>query len=195
MIGDEQCQNKTDKELVGLTLENQGYFLYLIKRYEKKLLNYIIRISGISKEEAEDVLQETFIKIYQNLNDFDHGLEFSSWVYRIAHNQTISNYRKNKARPQSVFLNPEDNFLKNLASKLDIKKEVERKFLKKDINKILEKLDVKYREVLILKFLEEKNYKEISDILKKPIGTVATRINRAKKQFREVAERMNVRLK
>lgn len=194
MIRDEQCQNKTDEELVNLTLENQGYFLYLIKRYEKKLLNYIIRISGVAKEEAEDILQEAFIKIYQNLNDFDSGLKFSSWAYRIIHNQTISTHRKNKVRPQNIFLNPENDFLKSLASDLDLTKEVDLEFLKKNINKILENLNAKYREILILKFLEQKSYKEMSDILKKPMGTIATLINRAKKQFLEEINKQNIKL-
>ncbi|MBU4332335.1 sigma-70 family RNA polymerase sigma factor [Patescibacteria group bacterium] len=195
MLKNGDHESKTDEELVALTLENQGYFLYLIKRYEKKLLNYIIRISGVSKEEAEDILQETFIKIYQNLNDFDTSLKFSSWAYRIAHNQTISNHRKNKARPQNIFLDPENDFLENLASDLDLKQEIDLDFLKKNINEILARIDEKYREILVLKFLEQKSYKEISDILKKPMGTVATLINRAKEQFREVAEKVNIQLR
>lgn len=185
MIKHEEVKGKTDEELVGLTLENQGYFLYLIERYEKKLLNYIIRISGVRREEAEDILQEVFIKIYQNLNDFDTGLKFSSWVYRITHNVTISTFRKKQARPQSIFLEEEDDFLENIASKLDLEKEIDLEFLKENINNILGELRPEYREILILKFLEQKSYKEISDIFKKPMGTIATLISRAKKQFKE----------
>lgn len=180
---------KTDVKLVALTLKNQENFKEIINRYEQKLFAYIRRISSFSPEEAEDVLQEVFIKVYQNLNDFDQSLKFSSWIYRIAHNQTISNYRKIKARPQGYDMEEKDNFLNSIASDLDIEKNIDNKMLRKNIDQVLARIDIKYREVLILKFLEEKDYKEISDILKKPMGTVATLINRAKKKFREEIEK------
>ena len=189
-----EATSKTDKELVELTLENHDYFLHLINRYEKKLLNYIIRISGVMHEEAEDILQEVFIKIYQNLNDFDASLKFSSWAYRIAHNMTINHYRKKQARPQSVFLDPENDFLENIASELNLEQEVDLEFLRENINKILNDLRQEYREILVLKFLEQKSYKEISDILKKPIGTVGTLVNRAKKQFQDELKNRNFKL-
>lgn len=179
----EQYQDKTDEELVVLTLKNQDCFLYLMRRYEKKLSRYIMRISNVDKDEAEDILQETFIRTYQNLNDFDTSLKFSSWIYRITRNQAISNYRKTKTRPQQTALDADN--LRHLASDLDIVRETDSKYLKDNIYHILNKMEMKYREVLILKFLEEKEYKEISDILKKPMGTIATLINRAKKQFKE----------
>jgi RNA polymerase sigma-70 factor, ECF subfamily len=185
---------KTDEELVSLVLADKDYFLYLMRRYERKLLVYILRISSFNRDEAEDILQEVFIKIYENLNDFDPNLKFSSWAYRITHNQVISNYRKTKVRPQAVSLDLNDKILANLSSDLDIEKKVEGDYLRKVIKKILANLDIKYREVLILKFLEEKSYQEISDILKKPMGTVATLINRAKKEFREELERQKIKI-
>lgn len=200
MIEEEQCQNpagngasKSDEELVKLTLENQGYFLYLIKRYETKLLSYILRISGVSHEEAEDILQNVFIKVYQNLNEFDKSLKFSSWIYRITHNEVISNYRKNKVRPQSVEVELDNKILDKLISDLDIEREIDKQYLRRNISEVLIAMDKKYREVLILKFLEEKDYKEISDIIKKPMGTVATFINRAKKQFKQELNKQNIK--
>ena len=62
----EDYAKKTDKELVNLSLEKRDHFVFLIKRYEQKLLRYIMRISGLRKEDVEDVLQDVFIKIYQN---------------------------------------------------------------------------------------------------------------------------------
>ncbi len=178
-------QDKTDEELIILTLKDQNNFLYLMKRYEAKLLRYVMRISNLNKDEAEDIVQDVFIKTYQNINDFDSSLKFSSWVYRIAHNQVISNYRKIKVRPKTFILNDDSNFLENLASDFDLDKEIDLKYLKHNVNNTLNKLDTKYREVLILRFLEDKDYREISDILKKPMGTVATLINRAKEQFKK----------
>jgi len=194
MPKDKNFREKTDEELVNLALVSKDYFLYLMRRYEGKLLAFILRISSFSHDDAEDILQEVFIKIYENLNDFDTNLKFSSWAYRITHNQVISHYRKAKARPQAVSLDLNDKILANLSSDLDIRKEIDINYFRKNVKKVLANLDIKYREVLILKFLEEKSYKEISDILKKPMGTVATLINRAKKEFREELDRQKIKI-
>ena len=67
----EKCHKMTDGELVKLTLKNQEYFRYIIERYDDKLLRYILRISSMSREDAEDVLQDVFISVYKNLNGFE----------------------------------------------------------------------------------------------------------------------------
>jgi RNA polymerase sigma-70 factor, ECF subfamily len=182
-----------DEELVKLTLENQSFFSFLIKRYEKKLTRYIVRISGSSPEDAEDILQDVFIKAYRNLYGFDQNLKFSSWIYRIAHNQVISHYRRGLARPQTEPLDLDDRTIRRLASDMDIKAETDNKILRGNIDRILSKLDMKYREVLILKFLEDKDYQAISDITEKPIGTIATLINRGKQKFREEMEKQEIK--
>ncbi|MDD5463537.1 MAG: sigma-70 family RNA polymerase sigma factor [Candidatus Moranbacteria bacterium] len=176
---------KTDEQLVALTLKDENFYAILIERYEEKLTRYILRISGGSKEDVEDTLQDVFISAYKNLNDFDPDLKFSSWIYRIAHNKVISHFRKITARPKTVTYEGDGQLLNILASDLDIARDLERKYTGEEVRNILEELDEKYKEVLVLKFLEEKDYKEISDILEKPMGTVATLINRAKKQFKE----------
>jgi len=186
---------KTDEELVALTLEDQRVFAHIIDRYQSKLSRYIRRISGLSNDDIEDVLQDVFIKVYNNLNAFDPRLKFSSWIYRIAHNSVISNFRKTKSRPQSITFEGDDQFLENITSGFDLEKEVDLKSDKKIIISIISSLDQKYKEVLELKFLEEKDYQEISDILKKPIGTIGTLINRAKKKFRRELEKKNIILK
>jgi len=185
MLNNQNYNKKTDIELVALALEDQDNFLFLAKRYEDRLLRYIKRISGFDNEEAEDVLQDVFIKVYQNLNSFDDSLKFSSWIYRITHNQVISHHRKIKARPEHYPGELNEEILHNLAGNLDVAKEMDNQYLRQNVNKILANLDFKYREILILRFLEERNYREISDILKKPAGTVATLLNRAKKRFED----------
>ena len=185
MASQENYQNLTDEELVALTLKDQESFIYLIERYERKLLNYIRKITNVDEDEAKDILQDSFIKVYSNLNDFDLDLKFSSWIYRIVRNQVISNYRKKSARPQTISFEVENNILENIASDLDIEKEVELIQLREKIFEALNRLDRKYKEVIVLKFFEEKEYHEISDIIKKPMGTVATLINRAKKKLKE----------
>lgn len=177
------CDQKTDSELVRLTLGNQIFFQCIMKRYEDPLKRYIRRISGFSEAEAEDILQEVYIKTFLNLNDFDNSLKFSSWIYRITRNEVISDYRKTKARPQGNSILVEDDWLNNLPDEMDIQAEIATKFEVEKIKSALEKIDLKYREVIILRYLEEKSYREISDIIKKPEGTVATLLNRAKKRL------------
>ncbi len=188
MFDKNKCSDKKDEELVALTLKNQDFFACLVERYEPKLMRYIRRISASTQEDAEDLLQEIFVKVYRNLNDFDPDLKFSSWIYRIAHNQVISQWRKSKSRPQVVKFEADEDFLKFIAAEGDLARDTERKFAAEDVRKMLENLDDKYKEVLVLKFLEGKDYQEISDILEKPLGTVSTLINRAKKQYAIIAK-------
>lgn len=194
MLEFSQSQNISDEELVKLTLESQDNFLYLVDRYKAKLLNYIRRLTNIDPEDAEDILQEVFIKVYLNLNDFNNDLKFSSWIYRITHNQVISSHRKLKARPEGYSVNIDDDAARSLAADIDIVAGTDAHILQANINSILKKLEPKYRDILVLKFLEEKNYQEISDIIKKPLGTVASTMNKAKQEFRQELERQNLKL-
>lgn len=175
----------SDQELVRLTLVDQNYFTQIIIRYKFKLLNYLRRITGLSYEDAEDVLQDVFLKAYLNLNSFDSSFKFSSWIYALAHNQAISNHRKLKARAEGYKLDLKAEVIERIASDFNLINEIDKKISKQKINETLEKIELKYREVLVLKFLEEKSYEEISDILKKPVGTVGSLINQAKKEFKK----------
>lgn len=180
----DKCQGKTDEELVLLTKKNTRYYSCLINRYEEKIKRYILRLSGAEKETLEDILQEIFLKVYINLNSFNQELKFSSWLYRIAHNETISHWRRNKVLKYNSTSFDELDFLKNILG--DGKNMEDQVYWKIDGEKAvraLENLDGKYRDILILAFLEDKSYQEISEILKKPIGTVGTLISRAKKRL------------
>ncbi|MFA4871943.1 MAG: sigma-70 family RNA polymerase sigma factor [Patescibacteria group bacterium] len=190
----ENCDQKTDEELVVLALKDQGYFLYIMKRYTHRLLGYIIRMSGLSEEDAEDLLQDVFIKVYRNLNNFDQTQKFSSWIYSIARHQAISNFRKLKSRPKSVTWDNDDEFLKNISSDFSLETELDGNLNQEMIEQVLNALDYKYKEVLALKFIEGRDYKEIADIIKKPMGTVATLINRAKRKFKEEFKKQNIKL-
>lgn len=179
---------KSDVQLVKLALKDQEALSFLIDRYEERLLRYIRRFSGLSQESAEDVLQEVFIKIYKNLNDFDTTLKFSSWAYRITHNETLNYIRKNRNK-KTVSLENDDavSLIEILESDANVREEVAKKELSERVRKVLTELPTKYREILILRFIEDLDYTEISDILKKPIGTVGTLLNRAKTQFKQLA--------
>lgn len=178
--------NKTDQELVNLTLENQDHFLHIVNRYQQKLLSFILRISNVAPDEAHDLLQEVFIKVYKNLNGYDPSLKFSSWIYRITRNHVISNYRKIKNKPQVLSWEVDEESLSSLTAEINIEKSTDQALLREQLAESLEKLKPKYREVLILRYFEEKSYDEISDIIKKPRGTVGTLINRAKTQLQAI---------
>ncbi|HXK37507.1 MAG TPA: RNA polymerase sigma factor [Candidatus Paceibacterota bacterium] len=175
------CTLNSDEELVTLALQNSDWFFCLAKRYEEKLARYIARISGGHKEDVEDTLQDVFVKTYQNLNSFDTRLKFSSWIYRIAHNESISAMRKRSVRP---VVHLEDEDMQKFAGTLDIEKDINNIFDREIINSILALMDQKYAEVLTLRYLEEKDYIEIADILQKPISTVGNLISRGKKLFK-----------
>jgi len=186
------CEGLTDEDLVRKSLQNIEYFACLFERYEKKLVRYILRISSFSPEEANDILQEAFIKIWVNLNKFDDNLKFSSWAYRIVHNTVVSEWKKSRSFGKDRNIKIDEEVFKNLPSEFDL---VEKSYEKDKIaiiHKILNSLPERYKDVLVLRFLEGKNYNEISDILKKPLGTIATLIHRAKKAFRKEADKKDI---
>lgn len=175
---------QTDEELVRLSLSNKEQFGLLVERYAPKLRAYIGRISSLHNEDTEDILQETFVRVYQNLNDFDASLKFSSWIYRIAHNQTMTFFRKRRARPEGHSALLGDTELAMLASESDVLKESAQSYDAEKLQEVLRKLPQEQYEILVLRFFEHKSYDEISDILSLAPGTVATRINRAKARVR-----------
>lgn len=183
----EDYSSFSDNELVLLALKNQAIFAILMNRYSEKLTRYAQRISNLRTEEVEDVIQEVFIKVYKNLNDFESDLRFSSWIYRITHNQVISHHRAKNARPQTVEI--DDALANRLRAEVDLTKEIISQDLKVEIATLLAKLKPIHREILVLRFFEEKSYEEISDILKKPSGSVATLIYSAKKELKEKYEK------
>ena len=174
-----------DAELVRLSLADPDRFSYIISRYQESLARYIRRLGANSTEDTEDILQEVFLKVYLNLNDFNPDLKFSSWIYRIAHNQVISHFRKRQARPEAHSLPIDSEGLQLLADDMALDHQSDIHLRQEGILAALRQIDSKYQEILILKFFEDKSYQEISDILKKPAGTVASLLNRAKKSLKE----------
>ena len=194
MLETSQAENLSDEELVSLCIKNQDYYAYIIHRYKNKLFYYIRRITNVSETDIEDLLQEIFLKAYLNLNDFDANYKFSSWLYSIAHNQVISNYRKLQARPESKSFSLDDDDARKIAANIDHERDIDNNIKKELMFKTLDKITPKYREILILKFIEEKSYQEISDIIKKPMGTVASMLNKAKQEFKKELEKNKINI-
>lgn len=189
---------RMDAKLVQDALRESDAFGRIIEKYQEPLKRYIRRLARPSQDEVEILLQDIFIKAYENLNDFDQDLTFSSWIYRIAHNESIDYLRKNKRRGASLddaaYDDDSITLIDTIASNEDLASDADKEYLKKNIGLVLDDLDPKYRSVLVLKFLEDKNYDEISDILRKPPGTIATLIHRAKKEFKRLADEKGVGL-
>ena len=188
MFLDKSEQN--DIDLIKQTLENQDNFSLIIERYESRLRRYIRRITNIRNEDIDDLLQDIFISVYQNLNSFNQDLQFSSWVYRIAHNKTINNWKKYKNEISNISVEENLSFVESVFNHSHVIDDLEKEENIILINEALKNIDKKYYEVLVLKFLEGKDYSEISDILEKPMGSIATLINRGKKQLKKEIEKI-----
>lgn len=161
--------------------EDQRLYSEIIKRYQNKLSHYL-RKFVYNPDELEDVLQVVFIKTYRNLFNFNTHKKFSSWIYKIAHNEAINHIKKNSANHQISLDKVEYQIIdKNL----DLDDDFDRALLKEQAESSLSLLKLKYREPLILFYLEQKSYEEISDILRIPRNTVGTLISRGKEILRK----------
>jgi RNA polymerase sigma-70 factor (ECF subfamily) len=175
----------SDQDAVRATLKDANAFTTLVERYQQPLMRYIRRLGIDDEDAAKDILQESFIKAYTNLNDFDFRYAFSAWMYRITHNETMSHFRRLRSRPHVVRNEADLAIFELIADELDIAKETDAKLSGEAITKALEGMKSEYRDVLVLRFFEGKSYEEISDILRLPAGTVATHLARAKRELRQ----------
>lgn len=175
----------SDEELMFLVLKDKELFTHIVGRYEKKLFRYVNRITNVSKEDIEDILQDVFVKAYVNMNSFNNSLKLSSWLYRITYNEVVSRHRKTKVRPEGNYINLEEGDIMQFCDIFCIEKDIHVSQIKGFIEEALGCIDFKYRQVLMLKFLEDRSYLEISDIIKKPPGTVATLIHRGKVKLKK----------
>ena len=155
----------------------QELFSELLARYEAKILRYTKKFLKEAKD-SEDIVQDVFIKTYRNIQSFDTSRKFSSWLYRIAHNECINFLKKKQV--ESVPMFDLDVFFPHIAHQ-EHTDEVNNQELKEILESSLKKLDVKYREPLVLCYIEGFDYKEIADILHIPVATVGVRLTRGKR--------------
>ncbi len=178
-------KEKTDEELAQLTQQKKKEaFGVLVTRYEEKLLRYGKRFL-FNYESIEDAVQNVFIKTYRNIQSFDNSKKFSSWIYRIAHNEFVNIIKRSK---KESFLFFDADTILSFPGKDNILKEIETKEEKKYLEQYLNKLKTKYREPLILYYFEDKNYEDISEILEIPISTVGIRLKRGRNQIKKFYE-------
>lgn len=168
-------ENLSDADLVTKTLQNPDNYALIIDRFEEQILRYIARMTASPHEEIEELGQIVFIKAYRSLNGFDIRLKLSSWLYRIAHNVCVDFLRKNSKRAH-VSLDAEDEYsqalIEKIASSENISFHLSQDAQKEGVRAIVKILPEKYKTVILLFFIEDKSYEEISDILQIPVNTV-----------------------
>lgn len=174
--------NPSDTSLaISLQAGHMTALTTIIHRYQSPLLRYVNYLGADHQD--QDIVQDTFIKVYKNINSYNPGRPFSSWIYRIAHNTAISALRTHH------YTLPWDDYLDRFIKQEPIDS-FEADMQKAQVKKCLAHLPLRYRAPLSLYYLENKSYTEIMDILRLPQGTVSARINRAKKQMRELCQKI-----
>ena len=173
------------------SLHDPKAFAFIVRRYEPPLGRYLRRLLAWNSQHVEDVLQEVFLKAYVNLNDYDPTRLFSPWIYRIAHNEAISLLRKRRVESQHI--SGEDGLLllDRLRDGTDSERDIDASRLEQKLRTAIAGLDRKYRDVIVLRYLEEKSYDEIADILHLPMGTVATLVSRGKQRLRKALDALD----
>ncbi|MFA6495139.1 MAG: sigma-70 family RNA polymerase sigma factor [Candidatus Paceibacterota bacterium] len=161
-------------------------FGVLVERYEARLHRYAKKFL-LDGDEGADAVQEAFIKAYVNIQSFDAARKFSSWIYRIAHNECINAIKKKRGKI-TLSLPDFDVLLPHLVAQETTSDEMERKQMRQELDQSLEKLDAKYREPLVLYYFEELDYQEIADVLGIPTATVGVRLRRGREALRRVIE-------
>ncbi len=176
----------SDEQLVEkICIGDSELYREIVGRYQERLIRYVSYLVG-DQDLAADAAQQAFIKAFINLKGFDRKKKFSSWIYRIAHNEAINLVKKEKRK---VSLEDGSLLEEVIKDKTNIEVEFEKKEIKRLIKGSLKKLPIKYRSALALFYLDGYSYEEISDILRVPMGTVGTLISRGKKLLKVVVEK------
>ncbi len=170
---------------------NKRAFNELVERYQSRLLNFVYRTTG-DRERAEDLVQETFIRIYRHLHRFDQSKKFSTWAYTIASNLAKNELRNRSRNPLVLFqalkkswdadqrpLEWEDNTYRpdDLFRK---------RHLRQMVDSAVAELPEHHRNVFVLREMEGKTYEEIAEITGCNLGTVKSRLNRARNNFAQI---------
>ncbi|MCP4643506.1 MAG: RNA polymerase sigma factor [bacterium] len=174
----------SDEDLVALAREGrQDAFGQLVKRYEGRLFNYIRRMVS-SAADAEDLFQDTFLKVYSNLDRFRTGAPFRPWVYRIATNTCRDHLRRSRYRRTVPLNGGSDAGTVPLADRIPAtgpgpSEEAREAEAAARLSAAVEKLPVKHRAVFIMARYDGLGYDEIACALRIPVGTVKSRMNKA----------------
>jgi RNA polymerase sigma-70 factor (ECF subfamily) len=184
-----QREKLDDRALVTRILEGErDGFTELVKRYEKRVVNYVYRITH-RYEEAHDLAQEIFVKVFLALDRYDSKYQFSTWLFRIAQNSAIDALRKKSivevpiARPTED--EPSGKEREFADDGISPYRALKNKELSAAIEKAVRELPSDYRELIQLRHFAELSYEEIADMKKLPLGTVKNKLFRARNLLKE----------
>ncbi len=183
MVDTTNIKKPTDEELIARFQEGDLYaFDIIVQRYKDPLINFVYHFLG-DRIDAEDVVQETFLRVYRNKHLYRNIAKFSTWIYTIASNLAKTELRRRRRRRllslsslgfEDKDYEPVDEHMRTPEKIVD--SEMQQKIIKKEIDD----LPVKFKEVVVLRDVQEFSYEEISQILGIPIGTVKSRVNRGR---------------
>lgn len=176
-----------DDKLVEAAVEgDEKAYARLMEKYQRALYFHVLKMVK-DKEQVDDLVQESFVKAFDNLESYNTNYAFSTWLYRITTNHTIDYLRKKKLNTLSI-----DEPVKTKEGDMEVQlpddsfetdREILRKQRKQIIQKAIDDLPEKYRQVIEMRHMEEKSYQEISELLDLPLGTVKAHIFRAREML------------
>lgn len=175
----------TDEELIrNFQQGSSEAFDEIVRRYRNPLFSFIYRILG-DPAFSEDLLQETFIRVWTNRDSYREVARFSTWIYTIAGNLAKSELRRQKIRrwislSGASSSEADERPIEIADESSDPHKDLERRTIQRRVEQEIAKLPLVFKEVIILRDVQELSYEEISEILKIPLGTVKSRVNRAR---------------
>lgn len=179
----------TDEDIVAQVIGGDiDAFGDIMQRYETRLVRYVVYLIH-NEHAARDVVQESFIKAYQNLQGFNAKYKFSSWIYRIAHNEAMNAVKREKHLAHDIDVDE----ISEASYETSTIQDIDRTILQGDVKACLDSLELKYREVLMLQYYENMKYSEISDVLHIPESTVGVWAKRGKAILKHICEKKGVR--
>ncbi|MBQ2830641.1 MAG: sigma-70 family RNA polymerase sigma factor [Oscillospiraceae bacterium] len=174
----------TELELVrAARAGDEGAFETLVRTHEKKIYNLCLRLCGNS-DDAADAAQEAFVSAWRALPFFREESNFATWLYRLATNASIDLLRREKRHRAPVSLDDEEQSVDAVDESASPDELYEKKELRAAVLRAMEGLSDEQRRILILRELQQLSYQEIAEIMDMELGTVKTRIHRARKNLR-----------
>tara|TARA_B000000609_G_scaffold54992_1_gene40586 strand:- start:452 stop:1033 length:582 start_codon:yes stop_codon:yes gene_type:complete len=174
----------TDEELISRFQNgDERAYVELVNRYKDRLLNFVFQFLG-DIEQAEDVVQDTMLRLYEKKHYYKEIAKFSTWLYTIARNLANTELRKKKRRKTTYLsqLSKERQF-EIPAIQDDVDQSIQNEFINDRIQSAISNLPEHFKVVIILRDIQELSYEEISNIVEVPLGTIKSRINRARIQL------------
>ncbi len=179
-------QAPPDRDLVRRAQRgDMGAFNDLVLRHQDKIFNAVFRFCG-NHEDAADITQRAFINAYRKISEFEGDAAFTTWMYRIAFNQSIS-FRRENTRHRSVSLTSgkDDEMIVEPAITTNPDERMESQDNQRKVQQALNQLDDDDRRIIVLKDIEDRSYDDIAEILDIPKGTVRSRLHRARLALKE----------